>query len=248
MKDHIPRVWNWSDNRKKTDECLILFMLWEFSSNIESTRKIQLELIFYNYFICLFQILPLFDADRMLLASNNYPDVLVGWNIHKRMVRCYNVPLDVHLECHLVGEQRRSQMGRQAIRCVSSPFYSVRFCENKTIFFVRLFLPCSNINPSQNPSVAIFAFGEGWHNYHHVFPWDYKTAELGDYRMNLTTAFIDLFAKIGWAYDLKSVSDEIIQKRVQRTGDGTHSTWGWGDKDQDKIEIEHATITHKKDE
>lgn len=65
--------------------------------------------------------------------------------------------------------------------------------------------------------------------------------------MNLTTAFIDLFAKIGWAYDLKSVSDEIIKKRVERTGDGTHSTWGWGDKDQDKIEIEHATITHKKD-
>lgn len=23
-----------------------------------------------------------------------------------------------------------------------------------------------NISPSQNPSVAIFALGEGWHNYH----------------------------------------------------------------------------------
>lgn len=39
--------------------------------------------------------------------------------------------------------------------------------------------------------------GEGWHNYHHVFPWDYKTAELGNYRYNITTAFIDFFAKIG---------------------------------------------------
>lgn len=26
------------------------------------------------------------------------------------------------------------------------------------------------ISPSQNVSVAILAFGEGWHNYHHVFP------------------------------------------------------------------------------
>lgn len=94
----------------------------------------------------------------------------------------------------------------------------------------------------------MFAFGEGWHNYHHVFPWDYKTAELGNYRMNFTTAFIDLMAKIGWAYDLKTVSDEIIQKRVERTGDGTHNTWGWGDKDQDKVEIDHALITHRKDE
>jgi len=101
------------------------------------------------------------------------------------------------------------------------------------------------ISPSQNPSVALFAMGEGWHNYHHVFPWDYKTAELGNYRLNFTTAFIDFFAKIGWAYDLKSVSPEIIQKRVERTGDGTHHTWGWGDKDQDKNELEHAIITHK---
>lgn len=104
-----------------------------------------------------------------------------------------------------------------------------------------------SINPSENKSVAIFAFGEGWHNYHHVFPWDYKTAELGNYRLNLTTAFIDFFAKIGWAYDLKSVSNEIIEKRVRRTGDGSHNLWGWGDKDQDELEIEHAKITHKKD-
>lgn len=40
---------------------------------------------------------------------------------------------------------------------------------------------------------------------------DYKTAELGNYRMNLTTAFIDFFAKIGWAYDLKTVSKEIVE-------------------------------------
>ncbi|XP_014085857.1 acyl-CoA Delta-9 desaturase [Bactrocera oleae] len=104
------------------------------------------------------------------------------------------------------------------------------------------------INPSENKSVALFAFGEGWHNYHHVFPWDYKTAELGDYSLNLTTAFIDFFAKIGWAYDLKQVSHDIIEKRVKRTGDGTHATWGWGDKDQSKEEMADALITHKKAE
>ncbi|XP_037730458.1 acyl-CoA Delta(11) desaturase [Drosophila subpulchrella] len=104
------------------------------------------------------------------------------------------------------------------------------------------------INPSENISVAILAFGEGWHNYHHVFPWDYKTAEFGKYSLNFTTAFIDFFAKIGWAYDLKSVSSDIIQKRVKRTGDGTHATWGWGDVDQPKEEIEDALITHKKSE
>ncbi|XP_037809615.1 acyl-CoA Delta(11) desaturase-like [Lucilia sericata] len=104
------------------------------------------------------------------------------------------------------------------------------------------------INPAENSSVAILAFGEGWHNYHHVFPWDYKTAEFGQYSMNLTTAFIDFFAKIGWAYDLKTVSADIIKKRVKRTGDGSHEIWGWGDKDQPKEEIDAAVIINKKDE
>ncbi|XP_017785886.1 PREDICTED: acyl-CoA Delta(11) desaturase-like [Nicrophorus vespilloides] len=103
------------------------------------------------------------------------------------------------------------------------------------------------INPSENISVSILAMGEGWHNYHHTFPWDYKTSELGKYTTNFTAAFIDFMAKIGQAYDLKSVSTELIRKRVQRTGDGTHELWGWGDKDQDKEEVRDAIITHKKD-
>lgn len=103
-----------------------------------------------------------------------------------------------------------------------------------------------HINPSENPSVAMFAFGEGWHNYHHVFPWDYKTAELGNYRANFTTLFIDIMAKIGWAYDLKTVSDEIIKKRIERTGDGSHAIWGWMDEDQSESERQDALVTHQK--
>lgn len=45
--------------------------------------------------------------------------------------------------------------------------------------------------------MGIACFGEGWHNYHHVFPWDYKTSELSKYGYNFTIGFIDLFAKIG---------------------------------------------------
>lgn len=105
-----------------------------------------------------------------------------------------------------------------------------------------------NINPSQNVAVAAFAFGEGWHNYHHVFPWDYKTAEWGNYSMNLTTAFIDFFAKIGWAYDLKSVAPETIEKRVLRTGDGTHELWGWGDRDLTAEDKQDVLILNKKTE
>ncbi|TOF86305.1 hypothetical protein CGJ15_25245, partial [Vibrio parahaemolyticus] len=79
-----------------------------------------------------------------------------------------------------------------------------------------------NIYPSQNPIVAYLALGEGWHNYHHVFPWDYRTAEFGGLgAYNITSLAIDFCSKIGLAYDLKTVSPEMIEQRAHRTGDGS---------------------------
>jgi len=74
------------------------------------------------------------------------------------------------------------------------------------------------INPAENMSVVVGAIGEGFHNYHHTFPWDYSTSELG-WRFNLTTIFINFFAWIGWAYDRKTVSPNLIRQRKLRTGD-----------------------------
>lgn len=54
-----------------------------------------------------------------------------------------------------------------------------------------------SIAPADNTFVSILSFGEGFHNYHHVFPWDYKSSELGYYSLNFTKTFIDFFAKIG---------------------------------------------------
>jgi stearoyl-CoA desaturase (delta-9 desaturase) len=86
------------------------------------------------------------------------------------------------------------------------------------------------INPVENIAVAVVAMGEGWHNYHHVFPWDYKAAELGDYKLNVTTFWIDMFAKIGWAYDLKQPSAELLRKTIEKHGDGSHPVFGHGEK------------------
>ncbi|KAL7016939.1 hypothetical protein ACKWTF_010206 [Chironomus riparius] len=76
----------------------------------------------------------------------------------------------------------------------------------------------NRINPVENVAVAVVAMGEGWHNYHHVFPWDYKAAELGDYKLNITTMWIDFFAKIGWAWDLKEPSSDLIRRTVEKHG------------------------------
>ena len=54
----------------------------------------------------------------------------------------------------------------------------------------------TKIGPVENMLVSVLAMGEGFHNYHHTFPYDYSTSEWG-LQFNITTAFIDLMAGIG---------------------------------------------------
>ncbi|XP_028651343.1 stearoyl-CoA desaturase b isoform X1 [Erpetoichthys calabaricus] len=78
-----------------------------------------------------------------------------------------------------------------------------------------------NISPRENRFVTFSAIGEGFHNYHHTFPYDYSASEFG-WKVNLTTCFIDFMCFLGLANDPKKVPKELVQARVQRTGDGSH--------------------------
>ena len=79
-------------------------------------------------------------------------------------------------------------------------------------------------------------------------------------------------ALIGWAYDLKTVSEDLARKRAQRTGDGTehvngwlslmydmkmsrvderksgerYHVWGWNDSDMRQEDREVAVVCNKK--
>lgn len=89
---------------------------------------------------------------------------------------------------------------------------------------------------------------EGWHNYHHVFPWDYKASEYWGYKRGLSTNFIELCARLGLAYDLKTTSLDFAMKRRLRTGDLSCHVWGWNDPGLDLVDKDMAVIRHKKDE
>lgn len=78
-----------------------------------------------------------------------------------------------------------------------------------------------SINPRENKFVTFSAIGEGFHNYHHTFPFDYATSEFGC-KLNITTCFIDAMCFLGLAKDRKRVSHETVLARLQRTGDGSH--------------------------
>ena len=73
-------------------------------------------------------------------------------------------------------------------------------------------------NPADNAFVCYAALGEGFHNYHHAFPYDYATGEYGP-KMNITTCFIDVCAALGFVYDRRQVSQEAIINMRQRKGD-----------------------------
>lgn len=57
---------------------------------------------------------------------------------------------------------------------------------------------------TENGWVSLFALGEGWHNWHHAFDYDYAAAELGaSLQFNPTKVFIDVMAFLGLAWDRK---------------------------------------------
>ncbi|XP_051002917.1 stearoyl-CoA desaturase 4-like [Acomys russatus] len=80
-----------------------------------------------------------------------------------------------------------------------------------------------NIGARENPSVSVVSLGEGFHNYHHTFPYDYSASEYR-WHINFTTFFIDCMAALGLAYDRKRVSKAAVLARMKRTGDGNHKS------------------------
>lgn len=76
----------------------------------------------------------------------------------------------------------------------------------------------TGIHPAENLLVSMGAIGEGFHNYHHCFPWDYSTSEYGPL-FNGTTCFIDIAAAMGLVWDRKKASPALIKARRARTGD-----------------------------
>jgi len=75
----------------------------------------------------------------------------------------------------------------------------------------------TTIGPTENMAVSVLAMGEGFHNYHHTFPYDYSTSEWG-LSFNITTILIETMAALGQATHLRKATAETIKARVARTG------------------------------
>jgi len=79
------------------------------------------------------------------------------------------------------------------------------------------------IASAENTMVSVYACGEGYHNYHHHYPWDYGAGETGN-SFNFAKLCIDLGAKLGQAYKLKQATPEMIAKsRASRNAHANES-------------------------
>jgi len=71
--------------------------------------------------------------------------------------------------------------------------------------------------PSENPFVSIASIGEGWHNWHHKYPYDYAASEFGvTSQFNPTKLFIDLCAGLGLVTDRKRATSAWERAKVKR--------------------------------
>ena len=77
--------------------------------------------------------------------------------------------------------------------------------------------------PAENPLVAWVTGGEGWHNWHHKYPYDYATSEFGGLaQYNPGKAAIDVFCALGLASNPKRATAAWAHGRARRDKDAAN--------------------------
>jgi len=71
--------------------------------------------------------------------------------------------------------------------------------------------------PAENPFVSYCAVGEGWHNWHHKYPFDYAASEFGvSSQFNPSKIFIDFFAFFGLVWGRKRATAAWTMNKAKR--------------------------------
>lgn len=72
--------------------------------------------------------------------------------------------------------------------------------------------PYTDTNTARDSAVmAVFSYGEGYHNYHHYFPTDYRNG-IRWFHFDPTKWMIKTLSYLGWTNDLKKVPEKLINQ------------------------------------
>ena len=78
--------------------------------------------------------------------------------------------------------------------------------------------------------MSIGAIGEGWHNWHHKYPYDYAASEFGVMKQfNPTKLFIDTCCVLGLASECKRATGAWSKLKMKKELDGRSDKDSIGD-------------------
>ncbi len=125
-------------------------------------------------------------------------------------ISCFGLPLAIGfaigrpIECLLLGGFTRLMLVNQFTYCVNSLAHYVGSRPYSTTITAR-----------ESGLVALLTGGEGYHNFHHRFPFDYRNGHKW-YHYDPVKWMIAFCAKMGWASNLKQTpATEIYRARIQ---------------------------------
>jgi stearoyl-CoA desaturase (delta-9 desaturase) len=105
------------------------------------------------------------------------------------------------------------------------------FCVNSLAHWIGVQPFDDKRTPRDHYITALVTFGEGYHNFHHEFPSDYRNA-IKWYQYDPTKILILLCSKVGLAYNLKTFSqnaiDQGLVQQQQKKLDRMRSKLNWG--------------------
>mmetsp|Transcript_621 Transcript_621/g.1454 ORF Transcript_621/g.1454 Transcript_621/m.1454 type:complete len:362 (-) Transcript_621:364-1449(-) len=77
----------------------------------------------------------------------------------------------------------------------------------------------------ENPLVNMFTGGEGWHNWHHKYPFDYACSEFGiSSQWNPSKLFIDIMAAMGLVWGRKRATSSWAMSMERRRGENSDAS------------------------
>jgi len=95
--------------------------------------------------------------------------------------------------------------------------------------------------------VSLFTFGEGYHNYHHTFQWDYRNG-VKWFAFDPSKWIIKLLSFIGITYDLKETKEYLIwENHISSIKDQLNESYDKSTENckqfyQEKIDLLHKNI------
>jgi len=105
------------------------------------------------------------------------------------------------------------------------------FCVNSLAHWIGVQPFDDRRTPRDHALTAVVTFGEGYHNFHHEFPSDYRNA-LKWYQFDPTKVVIWVLSKLGLAWNLKTFSQNAIEQGLiqqqQKKLDRMKSKVQWG--------------------